>query len=590
MGLTKPTETVISTPSDKTHVPRRLVILLAVAAVGLGAVHAWTVRHTMNPDGVSYLDMGDAYLRGDWGVAVNAYWSPLYAWLLGLALLALKPSPYWEFAVVHFVNFAIYLCAMAAFHFLLRELIRHHRTRTAELGPDRRATLPDWAWWAFGYGLFVWSSLHLIGMKRVNPDLCAAVFLYLAAGLLLRIGRTSGSWGMFVLLGLVLGFGYLTKAAMFPLAFVFLALTYVVAADIRTAAPRLLVALTSFLIVASPFIITLSRAKGRLTFGDSATLNYAWHIDGVKRYVHWQGEHLRGGVPRHPTRKILEQPAIYEFSSPIGGTYPPWYDASYWYEGVTPFLNPAYLARAFVLNAGHCAFKAFVGLTQFGLIAGLLMTWLAGDRRWSCLGFDKVAHASLLIPALAALGMFCLVHVDARYIAAFIVLLWLGMFSGVRVPDSTEAQKVVCCGALAMVVLVWFGTVAETVRMGYGPGGPTSWRDASDHPHWQVADGLARMGIRPGDKVACIGSGFEASYWARLARVNIVAELPPPHPAEFRPAYWSVDYFADPRILAAFSRTDAKAIVAEDVPASLARTGWRRIGRTHHYAYCPAGH
>ena len=27
----------------------------------MGALHAWASRHTMNPDGISYLDMADAY-------------------------------------------------------------------------------------------------------------------------------------------------------------------------------------------------------------------------------------------------------------------------------------------------------------------------------------------------------------------------------------------------------------------------------------------------------------------------------------------------------------------------------------------------
>ena len=34
----------------------------------------------MISDGVSYLDIGDAYFRGDWKAAVNAYWSPVYSW------------------------------------------------------------------------------------------------------------------------------------------------------------------------------------------------------------------------------------------------------------------------------------------------------------------------------------------------------------------------------------------------------------------------------------------------------------------------------------------------------------------------------
>ena len=77
-------------------------------------------RHAMQSDGISYLDMGDALVRGDWKMAINAYWSPLYPWLQGVALRLFKPSAYSEFTVVQFVNFLIYLFALGCFDFLLR--------------------------------------------------------------------------------------------------------------------------------------------------------------------------------------------------------------------------------------------------------------------------------------------------------------------------------------------------------------------------------------------------------------------------------------------------------------------------------------
>src|SRR5438128_1434253 len=36
-------------------------------AAALGALDSWAARSVLNPMGVSYLDMGDAYFRGDWG-------------------------------------------------------------------------------------------------------------------------------------------------------------------------------------------------------------------------------------------------------------------------------------------------------------------------------------------------------------------------------------------------------------------------------------------------------------------------------------------------------------------------------------------
>lgn len=61
---------------------------MRVTAVALGGVHTLAAvrQHSMNADGIVYLDIGDAYLRGDWAVAINPVWSPLYSWVLGLVV------------------------------------------------------------------------------------------------------------------------------------------------------------------------------------------------------------------------------------------------------------------------------------------------------------------------------------------------------------------------------------------------------------------------------------------------------------------------------------------------------------------------
>jgi hypothetical protein len=69
-----------------------------------GLIDTVSSRHAMQSDGISYLDMGDAMLRGDRSMAINAYWSPLYPWLQAVALRLVKPSAYSQFTVVHRVN------------------------------------------------------------------------------------------------------------------------------------------------------------------------------------------------------------------------------------------------------------------------------------------------------------------------------------------------------------------------------------------------------------------------------------------------------------------------------------------------------
>jgi hypothetical protein len=65
-----------------------------------GLIEAVFSRRAVWADGISYLDMGDAMVRGDWKMVVNAYWSPLYPFLQGLTLRLLKPSAYSQFDAV----------------------------------------------------------------------------------------------------------------------------------------------------------------------------------------------------------------------------------------------------------------------------------------------------------------------------------------------------------------------------------------------------------------------------------------------------------------------------------------------------------
>ena len=46
-------------------------------------------RYVLNPDGISYINIAKKYLSGNFQLAVNGYWSPLFSWIL-VPLLALK--------------------------------------------------------------------------------------------------------------------------------------------------------------------------------------------------------------------------------------------------------------------------------------------------------------------------------------------------------------------------------------------------------------------------------------------------------------------------------------------------------------------
>ena len=312
---------------------RTVVILFWALALLLGAVQAWTGRNAMNEDGIAYLDIGDAYLRGDWSRALNSYWGPFYSWLLGLALFIVKPSPYWEFAVVHLVNFAIFAATFWCFHFFLVELV-DQRQRAFEAPEQEMFGLPPSAFFALGYALFVWFSLDWISIRIVTPDMGVSAVVYLAAGLLLRMQRQRDNWSNFILLGVVLGCGYLIKYPLFPLAFVFVTISALSIGSTRKGLTRALVALVIFLAIGGPLFVAFSRRAGHITFEDSGRLNYAWNVNGVPEYAHWQGGPPGDGKATHATREDLEGISVYEFEKPNWGTYSLWYNPVYWHEGL----------------------------------------------------------------------------------------------------------------------------------------------------------------------------------------------------------------------------------------------------------------
>jgi hypothetical protein len=537
---------------------RTLKWLFIAAAVVLGAIQAWTGRYAMNPDGISYLDVGDAFLRGDWRSGINAHWSPFYALLLSTPLFLFSISPYGEFAFVHLVNFFIYLAALAAFDFLLRALIdsREENFRTPLL--------------IFGYALFLVSSLRFITLSLVTPDMLVAAFIFLIAGLLVRIRGGAHNWSIFFLLGTALGFGYLAKAPLFLIAFVFLGVGIFAVGDIRKVIPRISFAFAVFMLITSSFIVPLSLLKNRFTFGDSGKINYAWQINNIP-YIYWQGEGSDNGVPLHPMRKVFDHPPVYEFATPIGGTYPPWYDPSYWSEGSIIHFNMRGHLEA-LLRSGRLLYEE-LSTAQFGSIAvGLLaLILVSGQWRRPKTFFDDWL---LLVPALAGLGMYALVLVRMRYVAPFFVLMGLSIFSRIRLPASRDAEHVgmsiTCAMVFMIMILLAVSALAQIMR------------ETTDE-QGKIARTLQEAGIQSGDRVAVIGGSFNgwSAFWARLLKVKIVAEIPSTNEARL---FWeNENTYA--RVQDIFSKTGARVMVAELLPDNAHTKDWQRVGQAGYYLF-----
>lgn len=551
--------------------PRTLRHSFVVFALVLGFIDSVAARNTMNPDGISYLDMGSAFWRGDWHAAVNGLWSPLYGVLIGAVLRATGTGPHGEFPMVHAVNFVFYVIAVLCFDFFLQALIDRGDEEAGTRTHNVAGPLPVWALRAVGYPLFTWATLTGTGLAVVAPDVLAAALIYLAAGLSVRRRSSDVGGGHLPALGIVLGIGYLARGLLFPLAVVLLGAGWALPGA-RGARRSALLAIGLFVAVTAPLIVAMSLQDGHLTIGDSAILNYAFHVNGVP-YVHWRGGPPGCGVLTHPVRQLLHEPSVYEFGTPVRATYPLWYAPAYWYGGIAPCIVPSQLWARGMANLGELS--RFVLVRNGATTLAILCLWgLAIVSRCGTASLRSLADAwgPALLAGLGLAGLTA-VYIEPRFIAAFGVLLWTSLLAAVRLPTTGRnlhgVRAIVGTFATVMILaLGWHGVVAA----GNFADDPT--RDTS----WRTAAGLQAMGIRAGDRVAVIGTAF-GEYWARLARVRIVAEVPD----ESVEAFWQAPARRQEQALRALVSTGARAVVTADLPAGRVPAGWQRIGDTSYY-------
>jgi hypothetical protein len=544
------------------------------AALAMGLLQVWAHRNDVSPDSISYIEIAWRTARFGWHEIINAYWSPLYPFLLSLVFRFFHPPVQWDFTAAHLLNFVVYVASLASFELFLKELIllRH----TAGDSTENSSPVSPRTVWIWGYVFFLWASYFWLGPAWVTPDLCVAVLVYLATALLFRIWRGQGSWLVFMGFGALLGLGYLAKAAMFPLSFVFLfsafCLSRIAGASFRGAALRTLLAAGVFSTFAVPLVLSLSAAKGRPTFGDVGRISYTEYIDRATKTVHWQGEPLGTGISVHPTRRIFSDPAVYEFASPIAGSYPPWYDPSYWYEGVRPHFQLKGQLWA-LFRAANLYLKIFS--KSGALWVGFVALWVASRRGLAWGSFARGAWL-VILPSMAALVMYSLVLVEFRYVAPFALMLMLWMLARIRILGVGDPRS------LKTFHLVF--VLAPALAVG--------WAVAHDlfdviqnkpYEPWVVAQQLHAMGIPAGTDVGFIGTGLEA-YWAHLAGARITVEIPP----QEQPRFIAADAARRLQVLALFSSAGAKAVITRNADVAKATDGWWQIPGTHHYIWQPA--
>ena len=403
------------------------LILLALAGA-----QAWSARFYATPDGVSYMDLSDAVLTGQWGELLNAYWSPLYPALIGVMRAVLRPSAYWEFGIPHLLNFLLFAASLAAFEYFVAALRRLGRERWNKPGLDT-------PWGLVGaYALFGAFTLMMTPLVLPTPDLLVSAASFLVFGALLRLRydiapRTSG-----IVLGLALAAGSLAKSFIIPWAGICI-VTALVSLRGRSMKPAV-VAMGIWLVAVVPLTVGLSTRYGHITFGDTGRLTYVWYVNQVET----------------PSRKLMPHAAATPATDSVlrgiavtpdaPGTNPVWYDPARWYADLHPRFDLARQASVVgTLMSEYIGTLApvFLVVAFWLIVVGRveLLDWLR--RTWP-----------VVVPAVAALIAYSLVLVTTRYVAPFYMALTLTVMCAARWPDRIPPRRMVLALGIPLVLMM----------------------------------------------------------------------------------------------------------------------------------------
>jgi len=566
--------------------------LVAAIVLCAGVVECWYGRTDQGAiygsDAVQYLDIARALEGGHWVLAMNPLWGFGYPLLLALVHPLFPAGAAGDLLSVRILNLAIFVATGFSFWYLIRGVI------PATVWKDKSGSWREIL--LIGSAcLFCATQICIDKVSRVGPDQLLACLFFLTCGLTIRLIR-SGKASLALLCGLTMGFGYITKAAFLPLGcFVLLMLC--------VALRRKVVRLWHVAICGAAFagLIVLyasglSAALGRPTLGEAGSINYAWNVNRLAKWVHWEGgtdpasrawpkasvarfadwaNHPPDfGKPIHPTPILGSDPKIFAFGEPFAVTYPPYYDPPWWYEGYRHFFNWRYQAISVGYNLLQLGQVLVVHPMFYAAVGVVLLLALArkrtGDRRWAPW---RAEEWSLWLFALASVVLFIPVHLEGRYIAPALAVLAMVPLTSLLVhgPELSRSQRRTILTIFMIGVLLEVGvSERDTLRRIAGHG------TAAAATQWRAAGLLADAGLRPDTRIATIS--WEPSVhcdWAYEAGLHITGEIAT---GEDWKQFWNLTPEMQRQVLERFRSTGATAVVAWYKPDSTEAQGWHQMG------------
>jgi hypothetical protein len=573
-----------------------LGLVASLLVVGAGTVQDWFGRYEYGGDTIAYLDISKAICRGDWTLALSPYWGIGYPLIFSATRWMFPLGPQGEWLAIHVVNLVLFLATYGCFLYFIKVGLSY----AAKVNGAKTGGAGGGFIFTLGTAIFLLRELQRAGASRVNPDLLVSgVFFLMMAAFLHFCMNPRVQTAIFM--GLLMGFGYLVKAAFLPIsaALFLIAVLHSLTrspSDRLPAITKLAWALPAMGLIAVPYIAAVSKVLGSFTLGESGGLNYAWNVNGLAHYFHWQGGPEPFGTPIHPTQLLLRHPPVFQFAEPFHVTYPPWFNVPYWYDGyhgyfkignqVSAFKSNLVRLMEFFFDTPHAGVKAVVAVS---LLAA--STFLLKERQlfWKRL----VALWPLYLPSIAGLGVYLPVFVDHRYVIGFLIILSIIPFFALFVPRPLVGKNIGCVIA-ALVVMV---SAVNLARDEWYMGRIIHWAIRGEFytssDQWLIGSYLARSGVHPGEKVAVVqlggGANSADNTWAYVSGVHIVAEIgndgfdPENQEQDFE--LFTGNPGIQQTVLDLFRQAGAALVVVRNVNGAIQGPGWEQIPGTESWIH-----
>jgi hypothetical protein len=557
-------------PRVRSHSLRTIRLASWIGGVALAGLQAWIFRYQISADSISYLDMSDGVMPGfSFHRLINGVWSPLYPAVLGVWRRLLGVSPSNEIAYGHLLNVLLFIFAFVCFEFLLRSWFMWSLDIAPGRVEDRALVpIPQWTILILAYSLFLWASISEISLEKLRPDMLMSGLLYLAVGILLRMKQQPFRWKHHVALGLVLGIAFLAKAAMLPIGLVILACVVVVENGRLRAIKMVAASAAIMLLISSLYFVPLSRARGKFTMGESGSFNYLVHVDGARPQRYLQDPGSGRGSFLHTPQIIFRSPRTYAFPMSEVVTHPLRFDPSDWTQGVRPHFDLRRQLRAIEQTLPD--FRAILlPLCAFPFLV-LILAYCASSK--SKIAAALLRNWPLWLVGLAGCAMYAVVHVEPRYVGAFFLLFWFGIFAGFRLPrrSSRAMAYLLAMTALFPICVLTVKHFRADIGLARRP-----------NVEAEAAADLQRLGLHPGDRVGFISAGIQDLALERITRVEIIAEVDRLLTAEF----WSATPATQEQLLETMVSYGVTAVVASPPESAPPRAPWMRLGDTRYWVW-----